>query len=296
VLDHATPAVGSNGTVSSNGVSLPFTAELFAPMRDSRDAVADPAELRHRLRAEGYLYLPGVLDPDEVRQLRRDYFASFPAGSFAAGSDLDDGVPAVDPPVPLPPHGVAGHPAHAFVRGDRFRDFLDQPFLRELAAVLLEGEVARLPRAILRHFPGGSARSSRAHTDHDYMDRGSGRVLTAWIPAGDCPVRGGGLVYLENCDGIGQEQLDALRSVSDRPHDHRPISHDLGFVARQLGRRWLCADYRAGDIAVHTPWVVHAALDTRTRAARVSVDVRFVRRDAAPDARWDQPWAADDGA
>lgn len=295
MLGHSTRAVGPGGTVSSNGVGLPFTVELFGPMRDSRAAMADPVELRRRLRTEGYLYLPGVLDPAEVRRLRRDYFGSFPAGSFAAGTDLDDGILA-DPPVPLPPHGVEGHPAHAFVRGERFRDFLDQPVLRELAAVLLEGAVARLPRAILRHFPGGSARSSRAHTDHDYMDRGSGRVVTVWIPAGDCPVRGGGLVYLEDSDGIGQEQLDALRAVSDRPHDHRPISHDLGFVARRLGRRWLCADYRAGDIAVHTPWVVHAALDTTTRAARVSVDVRFVRRDAAPDARWDRPWSADDGA
>jgi hypothetical protein len=292
VLDHATT---TPPVLSSNGVALPFTADLFGPMRDSRDALGDPAELRRRLRAEGYLHLPGLLDPDDVRRLRRDYFAAFPPGSFDPAADPDDGVPA-DPPVPLPPHGVEGHPAHAFVRTARFREFLDQPVLRELAAALLEGPVARLPRAILRHFPGGSARSSRAHTDHDYMDRGSGRVLTAWIPAGDCPVRGGGLVYLEDSAGIGQADLDGLRAASDRPHDRRPIGHDLGLVARRLGRRWLCADYRAGDVAVHAPWVVHAALDTSTRAARVSVDVRFARRDAASDERWDHPWSADDGA
>jgi len=281
-------------TVSSNGVALAL--DLLGPLRDSRDALGEPAELRRRLATEGYLHLPGVLDPEEVRGLRRDYFASFPPGSFAAGSDPDDGVPAADPPVPLPAYGVAGHPAHAFVRGERFRRFVDAPVLRELAASLLEGGVVRLPRAILRHFPGGSTRSSRAHTDHDYMDRGSGRVLTAWIPAGDCPVRGGGLVYLEDSKGVGQADLDALRAVTDRPGDTRPISHDLALVARRLGRRWLCADYRAGDVAVHTPWVVHAALDTATRRARVSVDVRFARRDAVLDERWDQPWTADDGA
>lgn len=290
MLDHLTP------TVSSNGVGLPFTADLFGPMRDSRDALGDPAELRRRLRTEGYLHLPGLLDPDRVRGLRRAYFASFPPGSFDPDADPDEGVPAPDPPVALPPHGVAGHPAHAFVRGERFRRFVDDPALRDLAAALLEGDVVRLPRAILRHFPGGTARSSRAHTDHDYMDRGSGRVLTTWIPAGDCAVRGGGLVYLEDSGSIGRAELDELRAVTDRPGDTRPISHDLGLVARRLGRRWLCTDYRAGDVAVHTPWVVHAALDTATRTARVSVDVRFARRDAAPDERWDRPWAADDGA
>ncbi|HZM84096.1 MAG TPA: phytanoyl-CoA dioxygenase family protein [Candidatus Limnocylindrales bacterium] len=39
--------------------------------------------------------------------------------------------------------------------------------------------------------------SSRAHTDFDYMDRGSDGIITMWLPIGDCPVQSGGLTYLE---------------------------------------------------------------------------------------------------
>jgi hypothetical protein len=67
-------------------------------------------------------------------------------------------------------------------------------------------------------------------------------------------------------------------------------------VARQLGRRWLWADYRAGDVVVHCPHIIHASLDTATRAMRMSVDIRFVAAEQAPDDRWLSPWSANDGA
>ncbi|HEX6352624.1 phytanoyl-CoA dioxygenase family protein [Actinophytocola sp.] len=266
-------------TVSSNGAELPFTAELFAPMRDSTALVADPAALRARLRADGYLLLRGVLDRAAVLRLRQSYLDTFPADSE-----------------PLPAYGVAGHPAHDFVRSAEFAEFVDQQALADLAATLLDGPAHRLPRAILRHFHGGTRQSSRAHTDFDYMDQGSDDLITMWLPAGDCTPQGGGLVYLDGSCDIEPERLAELRAVTDRTHDSRPLSHDLGWVARKLGRRWLWTDYRAGDVAIHTPHLVHAALDTTTPTARVSVDVRFLRDGARVDKRWTRPWSADDGA
>lgn len=269
----------STGTVSSNGAELPFTAELFAPMTDSTALLGDPTALRARLRADGYLLLRGVLDRAEVLRLRQSYVDRLPV----------DGAG-------LPAYGVAGHPAHDFVRSAEFAEFVDQAALSGLAATLLDGPAHRLPRAILRHFPGGTRRSSRAHTDFAYMDRGSADVVTMWIPLGDCAPRAGGLVYLDGSCDIEPDRLAALRAVTDRTHDSRPLSHDLGWVARELGRRWRWADYRAGDVAVHTPHLVHAALDANTPVARMSVDVRFLREGGRVDSRWTRPWSADDGA
>jgi hypothetical protein len=269
----------STSTVSSNGVELPFTTEMFAPMRDSSTLLSDPAALRSRLRVDGYLLLRGLLDPDAVLRLRQSYMDNMPADTTG-----------------LPAYGVAGHPAHDFVRSEEFAKFVDQPALTEVATTLLDGPVQRLPRAILRHFHGGTRQSSRAHTDFDYMDQGSDEVVTMWIPIGDCTPQGGGLVYLDGSCDIGPDRLAELRTVTDRTHDPRPLSHDLGWVARKLDRRWLWADYRAGDVAIHTPHLVHAALDTNTQTPRVSVDVRFLRDGAQVDTRWTRPWSADDGA
>ncbi len=265
----------STRTVSSNGALLPFTEEMFTPMRDSSPLLGSVARLRRRLRDDGYLLLRGVLDPLAVLHLRHSYLDSFPADSGA-----------------LPPYGVAGHPAHDFVRTPLFEAFVGQAILSHLAAALLGGSARRLPRAILRHFEAGTGRSSRAHTDYDYMDRGSDQLLTMWIPVGDCTPAGGGLVYLEDSCDIAPDRLAELRKVTDRADDPRPLSHDLGWVSRRLDRRWLWTDYRAGDIAIHTPHLIHAALDTTTQAPRVSVDVRFARSNA----RWTRPWSADDGA
>jgi hypothetical protein len=86
-----------------------------------------------------------------------------------------------------------------------------------------------------------------------------------------------------------------LRQVSDRPDDARAISHDLAWVTDRLRRRWLFADYQAGDITIHSPHVVHASLDTTTDVMRLSADIRFIRRGDAADARWLRAWAGDDG-
>ncbi|MFF3645456.1 phytanoyl-CoA dioxygenase family protein [Streptomyces sp. NPDC002564] len=285
-------------TLHSNGVPISVTPDLFGPLTPSADLFheGDADALRARLRADGYLYLPGVLDRAEVLRLRGAYFSLFPAGYLAPGTDPEDGVFSGSVPAGLPAYGVAGHPAHTFVRSEPFLRFLRTPRLAGLAETLLGGGVEMLPRRILRHFHRGSDRASRAHVDLDYMDGASPQVLTTWIPVGDCPPRTGPLVYLEGSHTLAPEEYAPLRDTTDRPDDRRPISHDLERTARHLGRRWLWTDFSAGDLMVHVPQIIHASLDTTTDAMRLSVDVRFMRSGDAPDARWLRPWSADDGA
>jgi hypothetical protein len=281
---------------SSNGVTVPFTDALFTPMPDSTPLLDQPDALRRRFHADGALLLRGVLDRSAVLALRAAYLSTLPDGMLAAGSTPEEGLFSGRVPDGMPAHGTDGHPAHAFVRRPDFAAFLGSPALARLAETLLDGAAARLRRSILRHFHAGSGRASRAHTDYTYMDQGGEQVLTMWVPVGDCPLETGPIVYLQDSQSVAPERLDVLRGRLDRPGDRRPISHDLQSTARELDRRWMWADYRAGDIAVHGPHVVHATLDTRSAAMRVSVDVRFLRVGEAVDARWTKDWAGDDGA
>ena len=282
--------------VFSNGIPVATDHDHFAPMRDSTALLDDPEKLRAQFHEDGYVYLRGVLDRDRVLRLRAQYFGLFEPGYFQPGTSPAEGVWSGAVPAGLPPHGVAGHPAHTLVRSRQFAEFTAAPELRRLAEILLgEADVRQLPRQIVRHFAKGPL-SSRAHTDYDYMDHGSASIITMWLPIGDCPVETGGLTYLEGSHTVARERLDVLRAKhTDRPHDSRPISHDLGWTAARLGGRWLYADYRAGDVAVHSPHLVHASLDTQTDLMRMSVDLRFLPRHVEPDPRWLTPWSGDDG-
>ncbi|HET6917352.1 MAG TPA: phytanoyl-CoA dioxygenase family protein [Acidimicrobiales bacterium] len=282
-------------TLTSNGAPVPFDSQHFAPLRDSSDAAEDPGELRKRYLDDGYLYLRTYLDPARSIGMRATYFSLFDPGYLSPGSSPAEGVFSGRLPEGLPAHGVEGHPAHTFVRGDDFERFASQPELGNLAEVVLAGPVQRLPRSIVRHFDRASRRASRAHTDFTYLDEGSDRLVTMWVPFGDCPLATGGLVYLEGSHRMDDSELAPLRAVTDRPGDARPLSHDLAWVAESTGRRWLWADYQAGDVAVHSPHMVHASLDTGTDAMRLSADIRFVREGDRVDPRWLKPWAGDDG-
>lgn len=282
-------------TLTSNGVGIPFDAAHFAPLPDSAGLLDDPAALRRRYRRDGYVYLRGFLDVEMLRRLRHEYFAAFDRSYLRAGHAVDEGIFSGTRPPTLAAHGTTDHPAHAFVRGQGFARLAHDPGLATVASTLLDSPCRLLPRQIVRHFDRSTPRASRAHRDHRYLDAGSDRLVTVWIPVADAPLATGGLIYLEDSAAMESSRLDNLRAVSDRPGDTRPISHDLAWVAERLGRRWRWADFRAGDIAVHSPHVVHASLDTTTDAMRLSADIRFLAAGEPADPRWLEAWSGDDG-
>jgi ectoine hydroxylase-related dioxygenase (phytanoyl-CoA dioxygenase family) len=281
--------------ITSNGVAVPSDSRHLAPLAESSALLSDPVALRRRYAEDGYLFLRGVLDPELVLETRAAYFAGFDRSYLAAGTTARDGIFSGHRPAELASHGTAGHPAHAFVRGNDWRRLVGTAALRRVAESVLDGPVSVLPRQIVRQFDRSSARASRAHLDYTYLDQGTSEVTTVWIPLGDCPLPTGPLVYLEDSHHLTPTEVDRLREVTDRPADRRPLSHDLGWVAEQTGRRWRWADFRAGDVAVHSPHIVHASLDVRSDAMRLSADIRFIRDGAEPDPRWLTAWSGDDG-
>jgi len=278
--------------LSSNGVEIPVD-DLFTEMRDSSGCAPD--QLRDRFAEDGYVLLRGLLDRHQVHSLRADYFGRFDPDYLAPGSSAEAGLFSGTVPATVPEYGTAGHPAYDLVRSAKFDAFTRDPRLLATAETLLDGPCELLPRRILRHFHRGSGKASRAHIDYDYMDQGSDQLVTAWIPLGDCPIECGGLIYLEGSQRAAAGKLDQLREYTDRPDDRRPISNDLSRTARELGGRWLWTDYRAGDVILHSPYLVHASLDNASDAMRLSADLRFRRRTAELDQRWTADWSADDG-
>jgi ectoine hydroxylase-related dioxygenase (phytanoyl-CoA dioxygenase family) len=280
----------SQPILSSNGLPVSTDPDRFGPLREA------PARARWRSQylADGYLVLRGAVSRETVLAARARYLSGFDA-SLCVDGDARAGVFSGTLPVNLPTHGVAGHPAHDFVRSDAFAALANAPAFTDIAAALLDTDVIRVPRTPLRHFIKGSCRASRAHTDRTYLDEPAERCMTLWVPLGDCPIEAGSLMYLENSHTIENIEMHLRDNApTDRANDHRPISHDLNWVANRAQSRWLTANFKAGDVVAHVPTIVHASLDPTTDFMRVSTDLRFLRADVPLDARWQGHWAADD--
>ena len=70
---------------------LDTSPEGFGPLQPSDDALADRDELHRRLALDGYLYLPGFLDPEAVAAARKSSLERFAAKDlFQDGHPLDE--------------------------------------------------------------------------------------------------------------------------------------------------------------------------------------------------------------
>jgi len=264
--------------LTSNGYRLDESTNRLGPL------AAVPDENRHdrealwsRLRRDGYLYLRGALDPDDVLAFRRYYFERL---------DGTDGDRAAIRAV------LYGE----IVPGAIYQAFCTQPAIRDWFAWFLGGETFLHRRKIIRHTaPGecGIGTATQAHYDLVYLREGTDRVLSMWIPLGDCPLERGGLTYLEGSHH--RVMRDEAEGRLKRPA--ASITADLPALADEYDARWLIADYAAGDVVVHTAHLVHAALDNvdPDGVRRLSTDIRYQRADQPIDLRWQRDWHELDG-
>ncbi|HEY8454746.1 MAG TPA: phytanoyl-CoA dioxygenase family protein [Actinopolymorphaceae bacterium] len=284
--------------LTSNGYVLDEDArrlgELEAvPERERNDRDA----LRERLRKTGYLYLRGALDRDEVLAFRRYYFRQLEStGLTRPGTDPAQGVAGGDVDLAKLRHILF----REIVPGPVYHAFCTQPAVRKWYEWFLDGPTYLHRRKIIRHLrprETGIGTATQAHYDLLYLRGGTDAVLTSWIPLGDCPLTRAPLIYLEGSHHrMRAEEERAARTGAPR----RPaasITADLPKLAAEHDARWLVTDYRAGDMVVHSAYLVHASLDNvdPDGIIRLSTDIRYQRADDTIDLRWQNHWRYDDG-
>jgi hypothetical protein len=281
-------------TLTSNGSPIPYTRQYFGELRET--SPADVSEVRARYAEDGYVLMRDALPAETVWDVRAAYLDMF-GPAMCKNGDTRRGEFAGALPSGLPDHGVDGHPAHSFVRGDMFRGFTGLPVFRHIAETIFGESAEQIRRTPLRHFIPGRKGASRAHLDKTYIDGVAADLVTIWVPLGDCPVEAGALLYLDGShkDQAFETKVRDDNAPMDRAHDNRPLTHDLKWLSDQTSRRWLTTHFKAGDIVIHSPSIVHASTDTQVDMMRISTDIRFQRKGAMSDPRWHQDWSADDG-
>ncbi len=294
--------------LSSNGQFLSNSPDRLGWLEPS-----DPRQpldrLQEQYEAQGYLWLKRILDPAAVLAFRRSYFQAFQtSGLLAPGTDPVEGQYGEGGEDPELVHRLSVEA----VRQAEYDAFCRSEPIQRFYETFLGGPVYLHKRKLMRYTRPGDPHATGAHYDLTYLRDGTDRLCTSWIPLGPVPVAMGGLVYLENSHHLGRQLEQTLKQNSTNlfgedtlregdtsntlKRSNGWLSTDLAGLAEQTDRRWLIADYEAGDMVVHSPYTIHASTDNADPLGRLrlSTDIRYQRQSDPIDPRWTNDWSPDD--
>lgn len=279
--------------IYSFGHQLDTDPSVFGLLRDSSAIAEDFDALRARLQEDGYLYIPGYLDRQDVlgvREVLTDRLAE--QGLLHPDHPSFEGVSHPEHRTAFKPELAQGNP--------KLQSLLYDGRLIHFYTELFGESIRHYDYTWLRAV--GPGKGTNPHCDLVYMGRGTKQHMTCWIPYGDVSYELGGLMLLED----SHKKSDRLRNYLERDVDdfceNRPdqvekaknekwvfsgtLSHNPPVLRESLGGRWLTTQYRAGDILTFGMQLVHASLDNRTDRIRLSSDSRYQRASEAIDERW----------
>ena len=298
--------------ITYKGDPLDTSARAYGELRRSDDAAGDVEELRHRMEEDGYLFLPGLLDRDQVLAARHTVAERFAAeGMLAEGHPIDD--------------CIAGPGVHVGFRADVAADnaaldrvLYDGPMIAFYEA-FLGGPVRHYDYTWFRAKSPGIDNATQPHYDVVYMGRGTRRLFTSWTPLSDIDYEMGGLMVLENSHRqeeliatYGQQDVDKYCDNDETSHalveSARATGRDLSGAERgqvrwesptfgsysndaiatrqELGGRWLTAEYCMGDLLVFSMYTLHSSTDNYSGQVRLSADSRYQLASEPVDDRW----------
>ena len=272
--------------LTANGRPVDTSPDRFGTLEPATDLLGDPGGLRDAMAERGYLFLPGLLDAETVLRARTEILTK-----YAVLGEIDDRHP-IDDAIAGDRAGVAGANLRAFSESVRngwwYRQVTDHERVFGVYEALFGGAVRcydfRWPRFVR---PGEGC---GFHCDGPYMNRGTDRLFTSWIPLGRVRLEEGALMVLE--DSHRSEELHSGYLRADADEDGLVwLDDDPVVVQERYGRRWLTAEFAPGDVLCFTMHTLHGALDNRSPEGRcrLSSDSRYQPADEPADHRWNGP-------
>ncbi|KAI1878145.1 uncharacterized protein JN550_000327 [Neoarthrinium moseri] len=290
----------------------------------------EPLEvLRDRYHNDGYLFLKGLIPRNDVIKAREAYFELLsPSGVLAPGTAPADGIfDSSRNKLDFPGIGAGSADANGRPSGGVFVDLAlkahTEPFYKDVfcknPALLAfiskftgwnENTLA-LTRTLLRNNTPGN-KAIGVHYDQIFLRHGEDTSVTAWVPMGDIALDGGGLIYLEKGQTLGEEierdfyrkatetgltELEAKDAFNKNMMSGGLLADGPKDFGEQYKRRWLVTTYEAGDVVLHTPYTIHASTinyDAKN-IIRLGTDLRFVDSSRPYDMRWTNDYRFGDG-
>jgi len=304
-------------TLRARGFDLSMADDAFGWLNDSTHLLGDFPALHKRLEADGYLFLRGFHDRENVMRARavvtdrlsRDGFLdlAYPSSEAVAlpGLKVVNEKSAFRPPAGAHdvPDPIKTYNADNLTKQNQpLYEVLYRGERMEFFEKFFGGPVRHLNYTWFRAVSPGMG--TPPHCDIVYMGRGTKNLLSVWTPLGDVSLRLGGLMILEN----SHRKADRLAHYLSRDVDEYcvngpdakqiesgeklfewdgTLSKNPVTLREKLGGRWLTAEeYHAGDILIFTMRTIHASLDNQSDRIRLSCDSRYQLLSEPADERY----------
>ncbi len=282
--------------LTAQSIELDTSPEKLGWLQESNGLLGQPRQMRARAQAEGYLFLRGFFEREQVLEARRTLLSALAEeGKLDPSAELMEGRVLPGAGLSFRPDLAQGNAAlHRVLYGERAMSFWDGFF----------GEQAR-------HFDFtwlravGPGAGTLPHCDIVYMGRGTRDLWTLWTPLGDVDLEQGGLLLLERShlhqrlnENYGRKDVDSYCSNKvgegfekmgggGNIREGGWLSRDPIRLQRALGGRWLtCPNFRAGDLLIFAAFTVHGSLDNHSPCVRLSSDSRYQKASEPADERW----------
>lgn len=221
--------------------------------------------LRARLKEDGYLCLPGLLNPKDVVDVRERCYRRAERAGWA---EERKGDRLLADPGFLSQVNAEDYYAvfHSMTSDERLHRLAHHPRLLALIGDLLDlpsDQVLVAPLKVLRWtWPELPTRNAGLHQDFPEL-QGSLRQLTVWMPFHPVGATTGALPLYRGSHAEGVRELE----LADNPSgwQARLAAHEVPDVG----------DLDAGDVLVFTTMTVHGGSVNACNSYRVSMDVRF---------------------
>jgi len=293
------------------GKPLDMGSESIGQLRSSVDVADDRDELHRRMASDGYLFLPGYLDREQVMAARMSSLERLAEkGIFEDGFPLEEAI--------LKPGQVLRSAQDVPIGNEPLLELLYSGRMIEFYEHFLGASVMHFDYTWFRSKSAASEAVSDPHCDVVYMSRGETRNrYTSWTPLGDVPLGMGGLMILEGshlheelketygqtdvdvyCENVG----DAAQIMAAAKAQNRELTaaekdqitwstmgaycHSATEAREQVGGRWLTSAYEMGDLLLFTMYTMHTGSDNQTDRLRISTDTRYQPASDAVDERW----------
>jgi ectoine hydroxylase-related dioxygenase (phytanoyl-CoA dioxygenase family) len=269
--------------LTANGLPLDTSPTRFGDLTPMNHLLGDAVGLRDAMTEHGHLFFRRLMDPETVLAARHEVLQKYAIlGEIDDRREVDEAIAGDGAAV-----GVANLRAFSeSVRtGAHYLAVTDAPEVLDVHEALLGGDVRsfdmRWPRFVR---PGEGC---GFHCDGPYMNRGTSRIFSSWIPLGRVDRHEGALILLENSHRSERLLHGYLDADADRD-GLTWLDDDPVVVQQTYGDRWLTTDFAPGDVLCFGMHTLHGAIDnaSTTGRCRLSSDSRYQRTDEPADPRW----------
>ncbi|MGA2380533.1 MAG: phytanoyl-CoA dioxygenase family protein [Spirochaetia bacterium] len=183
------------------GRNVDTSPTMFGELRSSIELLNDPETLESRMTQDGYLFLPGLLNREEVLAAREEILMRLDAAGYIDRSHpLLDAIPSAEVKDGFVPQlATNNEPLEKVIFHGPMMSFYQG---------ILGGPVRHFDFVWLRAKRPGITDATPPHYDVVFMGRGTKKLYTSWTPLEDVPMEKGGLMVLES-----SHRLDEVKST-----------------------------------------------------------------------------------